>query len=238
MPTGTLSSNAQEWPSRGQSFDARRSAGKSSFGTVARNFESTCGKGDPGNSLKLAHLRGDGQSFYASITGLDLSLPRTSFSVSYFPTIFERTRLIGSSDMEAEKDELSDLFSLKSEDSATSSFFDGSTSELTASIVRSGSSSNETNTASDSSDTESTISLDDNFVKSVIGSDRGIDVRERILEESIIFRNAFNSLVAQFGNENDTAEDFGLSEVRNRPLGVLYPRRRRSSRRSASFDSL
>lgn len=74
--------------------------------------------------------------------------------------------------MEAEKDELSDLFSLKSEDSATSSFFDGSTSELTASIVRSGSSSNETNTASDSSDTESTISLDDNFVKSVIGSDR------------------------------------------------------------------
>lgn len=67
---------------------------------------------------------------------------------------------------------------------------------------------------------------------------QGIDAGERILQESIAFCNAFNSLVAQLGNENDTAEDFGLNGVRNRPLGALYQRRRRSSRQSALFDSL
>lgn len=69
--------------------------------------------------------------------------------------------------MEGEKEEWGDLSSLEREDSATNS-----TSEFTASIVRSGSSSSENNTAPDSSDTESTISLDDNFIKSILGSDR------------------------------------------------------------------
>ncbi|KAL1969590.1 hypothetical protein VTN77DRAFT_8143 [Rasamsonia byssochlamydoides] len=245
MSTGALSSYAQGWPLPGQRFEFRRSVGTSSSGTVVGSFESAHEKSDSVNSLQLARREQDGQyvafpskPYYTSMTGLDLALPRTFFSVSYFPTVYERTRIIGSPDSEVEKDELSDLTTLESGDTPTSSLLsDDSTSDLTASIIRSGSSSSETNIESDFSDVESTLSsLDDKFLKSTLGSDMDIDLRERIIEESTAFCNAFNSLVAQLGNENDSAEDFGLCEVRNRPLGVWYRRRRHSFRRSALVD--
>jgi hypothetical protein len=52
---------------------------------------------------------------------LDLSFPRTSFSVLYFPTMYERTRLVGDAESKSTNDMQSDPAILQSLDTSASS---------------------------------------------------------------------------------------------------------------------
>ncbi|KAL2008343.1 hypothetical protein VTN00DRAFT_8325 [Thermoascus crustaceus] len=50
------------------------------------------------------------------------------------------------------------------------------------------------------------------------------NVFQRVLRESIAFQRRFRALVARLDNEDDGPEDFGLAEVRSRPMGDWYRR--------------
>jgi hypothetical protein len=85
------------------------------------------------------------------MTGVNLP-SQTCFPKYYFPTSYERTRLIGDPDMNAEKDNLGSVpTTLEPDDSQTSAPYDDSILGLTASILRNGTSISDTSTTSEDS---------------------------------------------------------------------------------------
>jgi hypothetical protein len=212
LPSNKHSANSH--PSTSPSYDARLSDT-----CAVENGEDYTGLP---RGLSRSH---DGQQFKPSEisklcdTNLDLSFPRTPFSVLYFPTMYERTRLAG----EAESEFTNDM-PIKFPGASASSDQGERPLETAPSVAQ------ETDNNPLKDPRTLTKSNDNTLLQPTLAWSscdphlwpHGPAITKLVLEESVAFRDRFSFLVSTLDRENDLAEDFCLNEVRSIPMGEWY----------------